>query len=106
MLIFTGSAISLAGYIFAIGIVLTFTFLDCHVRARVFGKCCLLYAQWELLCLIIMPQRYEIRQLVFYFHQNSAMPTDLVGDGYETKTVEIINPDKSITTTTIRQKNA
>lgn len=110
MLILTGSAISLVGYILAMIIVLSLHLTRLPtMRLRLFWGCMTLVVCTVSIVIIwiIMPQRIRDKALGFmHLSGKRSTPTDLVGDGYETKTVQVENPDGSIQTTTIREKSA
>lgn len=110
MLILTGSAISLAGYAIAMAIVLLLHLIRLpSVTLRLFwGTAALVICSISIVSVwMIMPQR--IRDKATGFMQltgDRSTPTDLVGDGYETKTVQIKDSDGLMKTVTIREKSA
>lgn len=110
MLILTGSAISLAGYVLAIISVLLFHLarLPTTTKRMLWGSVTFIICTISIVFIwIIMPQRIRDKANGF-IHQSEQRdsPTDLTGDGYETKIVQKINPDQSISTVTIREKSA
>lgn len=110
MLVLTGSAISLTGYILAMIIVLVLHLIRLpSIKLRVFwGSMALIMCIMSIISIwIVMPQRIRDKAVGFMnLPGQRSTPTDLVGDGYETKTVQIENPDGSLRTITIREKSA
>ncbi len=110
MLILTGSAISLAGYLVAILFILLLHLSRLPTRSmRILwgGLALIMCFIGTVLIWIVMPQRIRDKTIGFlHVPTQRSNPTDLVGDGYETKTIQVLSSDDTVQTVTIREKSA
>ncbi|HKY74485.1 MAG TPA: metallophosphoesterase family protein [Patescibacteria group bacterium] len=109
MLILTASAISLVGYMIAMTIVLLFHLARLPtIRQRFFWGFIVLCVGVISTGLLwtVLPQRIKDKAMGFVQKTTErSTPTDLVGDGYETKTIQTKNPDGSISIVVVQEKS-
>lgn len=108
MLVLTASAISLVGYIIAMGVVLLLHLARLPtIKQRFFWGLVVLCVGIISISLLwtVLPQRIKDKAIGFVQKTTQrSTPTDLVGDGFETKTIQTINSDGSVSTSVIREQ--